>query len=168
MNMTVCSGSVAQMSCDYTGAPDPRNTRPDWRIIKRSNDGHVISNETVNAVIIRFNKTDGLVFLAQVLINNSVIGRFLVGPVDDTYNNTSYQCIFTINDTIIGSDTAGTVTVIGMYVHTFVIIITNAFTRKRYQGSSQKSTVQSNYVHVTGQRGQAKYLLANLTIKMFY
>ena len=39
-----------------------------------------------------------------------------------TYNNTSYQCIFTINDTIIESDTAGTVTVIGMYVSTYILL----------------------------------------------
>jgi len=116
MNVTVCSGSVAEISCDFTGAPDPFNTRPDWRIIKRSSDGHVISNETVNEAIIRINKTDGLVFRSEVLIKNSVIGRLSVGPVDDTYNNTSYQCIFNINDTIIESDTAGTVTVIGAYV----------------------------------------------------
>ena len=65
--------------------------------------------------------TDGLVFLIIADNRNNIISAnysFLsVGPVDDTYNNTSYQCIFTINDTIIESDTAGTVTVIGMYVY---------------------------------------------------
>ena len=121
MNVTTCSGGVAEISCDFTGAPDPFNTRPDWRIIRRNSYGHVISNETVNATIIRINKTDGLVFRAQVLSNDSVIGRLSVGPVDDTYNNTSYQCIFTINDTIIESGTAGTVTVIGMYVRMYVL-----------------------------------------------
>ena len=119
MNVTTCSGGVAEISCYFTGAPDPFNTRPDWRIIRRNNDGHVISNKTVNAAIIRFNKTDGLAFRTQVLINNSVIVRLSIGPVDDTYNNTSYQCIFTISDTIIESDTAGTVTVIGMYVRMY-------------------------------------------------
>ena len=115
MNVTTCSGTNAEISCDYAEAPDPFNTRPDWRIIKRNNDGHVISNETINAAIIRNNRSDGLVFLVEV-INNNVIGRLLVGPVDDTYNNTSYQCIFTINDTIIKSDTAATVTVVGMHI----------------------------------------------------
>ena len=115
MNVTTCGGRMAEISCDYSGAPDPLNTRPDWRIIRRNNDGHVISNETVNAAIIQNNRTDGLVFHVQVLSNDSVIGRLSVGPVDDTYNNTSYQCIFTINDTIIASGTAGSVTVIGMY-----------------------------------------------------
>ena len=112
MNVTACSGSVAEISCDFTGAPDAFNTKPDWRIIKRNNDGHVISNETINAAIIRNNRSDGLVFLVEVL-NNNVIGRLLVGPVDDTYNNTSYQCIFNIYDKIIESDTTGTVTALG-------------------------------------------------------
>ena len=116
MNVTKCSGNVAEISCDYTGV-DPFSTRPDWRIIKRNNDDHVISNETVHAAIIRLNKTDGLVF-HLTLIDNSVYGRLSVGPVDVTYNNTSYQCIFTINDTIIESDTTGTVTVIGACICT--------------------------------------------------
>ena len=122
MNVTTCSGTNAEISCDYAEAPDPFNTRPDWRIIKRNNDGHVISNETVNAAIIRSDRSDGLVFLVEVL-NNNVIGRLLVGPVDDSYNNTSYQCIFTINDTTIESDTAGTVTVAGMYIRMCIPVL---------------------------------------------
>ena len=118
MNVTTCSGDVAEMSCDYTGAPDPFNIRPDWKIIKRNNDGHVISNETVDAAIIQIDKTDGLVFQRKVLSNNSVIGGLLVGPVDDTYNNTSYQCIFTINNIIVESGTTGTITILGNYLPT--------------------------------------------------
>ena len=45
--------------------------------------------------------------------NSNKSSNLSVGPVDETYNNTSYQCIFTINDTIIES-TVGTITVIGM------------------------------------------------------
>ena len=121
MNVMVCSGISAEISCNFIGAPDPFSTRPDWRIIKRNNDGHVISNETVNATMIRSNKTDGLRFFTEVL-NDNVSVRLLVGPVDNTYSNTSYQCILPINDTIIESDTAGTVTVIGMYkINIFVI-----------------------------------------------
>ena len=114
-NVTVCSGTKAKISCGYTGVSDPFNTRPDWRIIKRSNNGSVISNVTVSGMDIRCNKIDDLKFICTS-DNNSANGSYLsVGPVDDTYNNTSYQCIFTINDTIIESDTAGTITVIGMY-----------------------------------------------------
>ena len=120
MNVTVCNGTKARISCGYTGVTDFVATRPNWRIIKRNNNGSVISNETVSGMDILDNKNDGLEF--YFVISNerndaSADRSYLsVGPVDDTYNNTSYQCIFTINDNIIESDTAGTITVIGMYI----------------------------------------------------
>ena len=120
MNVTVCSGTNAEISCGFTGVSDPIATVPNWswRIIKRNSNGYVISNETVRVPDINSNRSDGLVFFIITNTWNGIIsanGSYLsVGSVDDTYNNTSYQCIFTINDTIIESDTAGTVTVIGM------------------------------------------------------
>ena len=118
MNVTVCSGTKANISCGYTGV-NPFSTRPNWRIIKRNNNGSVISNETVSGTDVRHNKIDYLKFIVVTSTVNNADGSYLsVGPVDDTYNNTSYQCIFTINDNIIESDTAGTIIiVIGTYVH---------------------------------------------------
>ena len=115
MNVTVCSGTKANISCGFTGV-DPFITRPNWRIIKRNNNGSVISNETVFGLDIRLTKIDDLKFIIIVSGNgNNADKSYLsVGLVDDTYNNTSYQCKFTIDDTIIESDTAGTITVIGM------------------------------------------------------
>ena len=124
MNVTVCSGTNSEISCGFTGVSDPITTLSNWywRIIKRNNDDRVISNETVRVMDINANETDGLVFRIIIQnmngINNANNSYLSVGPVDDTYNNTSYQCIFTINDTIIESDIAGTVTVIG--THTYV------------------------------------------------
>ena len=122
VNVTVCSGTNAEISCGFTGVSDPFNTRSNWswRIIKRNNDGYVISNETVRVMDINNDNTDDLAFVIITKIRNGIPSandsHLLVGPVDDTYNNTSYQCIFTINDTIIESDTAGTITVLGMYI----------------------------------------------------
>ena len=118
MNVTVCSGTKANISCGYGGVYDPLSTRPNWRIIKRNNDGSIISNKSVSGVDIHSKKFDDLDFFIVTIGNvNNVDGSYLsVGPVDDTYNNTSYQCIFTINDNTIESDTSGTITVIGMYV----------------------------------------------------
>ena len=115
MNVTVCSGTKANISCGYT-VVDSFITIPNWRIIKRNNNGSVINNETVTGMDLRTNTVDNLKFIIVSNNNkNNADGSYLsVGPVDDTYNNTSYQCIFTINDTIIESDTAGTITVIGM------------------------------------------------------
>ena len=111
MNVTVCSGTKAKISCGYTGVSDFFTIRPNWRIIKRNNNGSVISNVTVSGEDIGSKQIDDLEFIFTNSANESYLS---VGPVDDTYNNTSYQCIFTINDTIIESDTAGTITVIGM------------------------------------------------------
>ena len=122
VNVAVCSETNANISCGFTGVSDPLSTFQNWcwRIIKRNNDGYVISNEIVKVLDINANKTDGLTFFIIANIRNNITSAnssyLSVGPVDDTYNNTSYQCIFTINDTIIESDTAGTVTVIGKYV----------------------------------------------------
>ena len=117
MNVTVCRGTKADISCGYTGVYDPLRASPNWRIIKRNNNGSVISNATVSGMGILNNETDGLKFIIYISNGNNADESYLsVGPVDDTYNNTSYQCIFTINDNIIESDTAGTITVIGMYL----------------------------------------------------
>ena len=126
MNVTVCSGAKANISCGYGGVPNLTNVRPSWRIIKRNNNGSVISNETISGKDIFENNNDSLEFLIAIsnIMNVDIAnGSYLsVGPVDDTYNNTSYQCIFTINDTIIESDTAGTITVIGMCNHLIMYI----------------------------------------------
>ena len=134
MNVTVCSGTNAEISCGFTGVSDIFNTRPDWRIIKRNNDGYVISNESVTGMDIKVNTTDDLAFvIVQKRSRNGIVSAndsyLSVGPVDDTYSNTSYQCIFTINDTIIESNTVGTVTVIGMWVHTYVRLYVCTFVR---------------------------------------
>ena len=100
MNVTVCSGTKANLSCSYTGVYDPFSIIPNWKT-------SVINHVKISKNDIKHDKSANKSYLS-------------VGPVDDTYNNTSYQCIFTINDNIIESDTAGTITVIGMYVNMYI------------------------------------------------
>ena len=118
MDTTVCTGSVANISCGFING-DPNTAVPDWRIVRRSDDGSVISNMTVNGFDIINNNNDGLEWVADTTsgVNMSPNSRLLVGPVDETYNQSSYQCIFTtINDAVESS--IGTLTVAGMYVYT--------------------------------------------------
>ena len=126
MNVTVCSGTKANISCGYTGVSNLVKARPNWRIIKRNNNGSVINNETISGKVILDNATDDLEFNIilsnEMNVTNADESYLSVGPVDDIYNNTSYQCIFTINDNIIESDTAGTITVIGMCDHLIMYI----------------------------------------------
>ena len=115
MDVTVCNGTKANMSCGFTGSYSAFYLRPNWRIIKINHDGDVSSNKTVNWINILLDYDDGLEWNIRTSgSSTNASDSFLsVGPVDETYNNTSYQCIFTTNGNIIKS-TVGTITVIGM------------------------------------------------------
>ena len=112
-NVTVCNETKAKIACSFTGVPDIYSVMPHWRIVSRNNDGDVLSYGIVSN-----NKNDILKWnLVPSGYDNSANDSFLsVGPVDETFNNTSYQCVFGFDDYIIES-TVGTITVIGMYVH---------------------------------------------------
>ena len=114
MDVTVCSETKAKIPCGFTGLYNAYSIRPNWRIIKINHDGNVNSNQTVNWMNILHDNNDGLEWNIRTngSSNNAVDSFLSVGPVNETYNNRSYQCIFTINDTIIES-TVGTITVIG-------------------------------------------------------
>ena len=113
MDITVCNGSVANISCGFING-DPNIAVPDWRIIRRSDDGNVISNRSISGSNIINNDNDGLEWVADTTsgVNMSPNSRLLVGPVDETYNQSSYQCIFTTLSGDIESS-IGTLTVAG-------------------------------------------------------
>ena len=110
MNTRVCTGSIANISCGFVN--DSVNFVPSWRIVRRSDDGSVISNMTVSASDIVSNNNDGLEWVADTTsgVNMSPNSRLLVGPVDETYNQSSYQCSFTVGINTIESS-VGTLTV---------------------------------------------------------
>ena len=119
MDTTVCTGSVANISCGFING-DPNNVVPDWGIVRRSDDGSVISNMTVDGLDIVRNTNDGLEWVADTTsgVNMSPNSRLVVGPVDETYNQSSYQCVlFTILSGTVQSS-IGTLTVAGTYVYT--------------------------------------------------
>ena len=112
MNTRVCTGSIANMSCGFVN--DSVNFVPSWRIVRRSDDGSVISNITVGPNDIVSNNNNSLEWVADTTsgVNMSPNSRLLVGPVDETYNQLSYQCIFSVGVNIIESS-VGTLTVTG-------------------------------------------------------
>ena len=118
MDTKVCNGGVVNISCGFING-DPNTSVPDWRIIRRSDDGSVISNMTISGSNIINNDNDGLEWVADTTsgVNMSPNSRLLVGPVDETYNQSSYQCIFTTISGDIESG-IGTLTVAGTYVYT--------------------------------------------------
>ena len=112
MDTTVCTGSVANMSCGFVN--DSVNFVPGWRIVRRSDDGSVISNMIVSSIDIVNNTNDGLEWIPDTTsgVNMSPNSRLVVGPVDETYNQSSYQCIFSVGVNTIESS-VGILTISG-------------------------------------------------------
>ena len=72
---------------------------------------------TISGSNIINNDNDGLEWVADTTsgVNMSPNSRLLVGPVDETYNQSSYQCIFAVGINTIESS-VGTLTVTGEYI----------------------------------------------------
>lgn len=117
-NIIVCTGAIGIMPCGFVN--DSINIQPHWNIITKSDDGNVISNVTVTPNEINSDNnnsnSDRLVYEPDLTSgsNNATNNRLLVGPVDETHNQSSYQCIFDLaGGDVISS--IGTVTVAGEY-----------------------------------------------------
>jgi len=106
MNTTVCDGNTVNMPCGYIN--NYYNVTPYWKIIKRDSSGSVISLKNIFAFDI-FNKHDGLMWIRDR--NNLENNRLVVGPVNETYNWTSYQCVILTSPAVYSS--VGTLTVAG-------------------------------------------------------
>jgi len=111
MDRTSCSGSTVDIPCGFSGGP-ANILFPNWRIIMRNDDGSVISDEIVNGGDIDDSiPVNGLQWIPD--LNNANNSVLRVGPVNETYDQSSYQCIFAVSggDHIIS--TIGTLTVTG-------------------------------------------------------
>ena len=110
----MCTNQLANCTCGFVGA-DPKIAKLDWLIIKRNGNGVVVSNETINGGDIITDTTDGLEWIPDLANPSNSVLR--VGPVDETDNQSSYQCVFTILSGTIVSE-VGTLTVLGeVYVY---------------------------------------------------
>ena len=99
--------------CGFTGT-DPNFVVPSWRIVIRSDNGSIVSNDTVSSEDISNERINGLQWVPDLTSgdNNATNSKLLVGPVNMTHNQSSYQCIFAIvGGSVISS--VGTMTVVG-------------------------------------------------------
>ena len=112
-----CIGDTVNIPCGFVN--ESGSVRPDWRIIRRNNDGIVISDMSVTGLSIITNPNDGLQWIVDppggLNHTNSVL---VVGPVDESHNQSSYQCYFTLltDDNVFANVTStsiGTLTVYG-------------------------------------------------------
>ena len=104
---------IAECNCGFTGA-NPHTTVPSWRIILRNDDGSVVSNVTHNGFDIAQEHINGLQWLSDLTSgdNTSPNSKLLVGPVNKTHNQSSYQCAIQILAGYLISD-VGTMIVVG-------------------------------------------------------
>ena len=113
-DITVCMNDMAEIYCGFTGT-DPNFAVPDWRIVFRSDDDSVISNDTISGLVITNRYINGLQWMPDLTSgdNNGTNSKLLVGPVNMTHNQSSYQCTFarSVGGTVISS--VGTITVVG-------------------------------------------------------
>ena len=117
---TVCINDMAECSCGFDGA-SPSIITPNWRIVTRNNDGGVVSNVIVNGRDVVNDKDDGLEWvIGQANSTSSPNSKLVIGPVNETHNQSSYQCVFHVNQIINGAtqhrivkSSVGTLTVVG-------------------------------------------------------
>ena len=110
---TVCMNAIAECNCGFSGA-SPATTVPSWRIILRNDDGSVVSNVTHSGLDIVLGHINNLQWLFDETSGDNIApnSRLLVGPVNKTHNQSSYQCVIpTIRSLIISS--VGTITIVG-------------------------------------------------------
>ena len=105
---------MAECDCGFSGA-NPYHVFPEWRIIYRSDTGSVISNFTVHSGDIYPRPMNGLQWSPDLTSgdNDAPNSKLLVGPVNKSHNQSSYQCIFHVarGDDVISS--VGTMTAVG-------------------------------------------------------
>ena len=111
---------LAECTCGFDGA-NPTLITPDWIIVTRNSNGSVNSNVTITGDDIIDNKHDGLVWrFGQTNTTSAPNSKLVVGPVDETHNQSSYQCVFRLNEEVnelvqsqIFKSSVGTLTVVG-------------------------------------------------------
>ena len=85
-DITVYSGSIVNISCGFSGLT-PETALPDWRIIRRNDDGSVTSNITISGVEIITND-NGLLWVPDTTTggDNAPNSVLRVGPVNMTHH----------------------------------------------------------------------------------
>ena len=113
VDTTVCDGDTASITCGFSSA-DPGGVIITWRVTTRSNNG-IVSESNISASSIRNDSGDRLQWVLDL---NSPSSSYLrVGPVNQTYDRSAYQCIIlrSIGNNIISE--TGTLTVAGKFMN---------------------------------------------------
>ena len=120
MDTTVCMRRNAIMPCGFRNVSD--SVTPHWNISMRRNDGNIVSDEFTISAINGDNdvgNANGLDYIFDTVLgdNMSPDTRLVVGPVDMTDDQSSYQCVFLLPGSGTFRSNTGTLTVTGEYMY---------------------------------------------------
>ena len=102
--------AMGEINCGFYGA-DPDTVVPDWRIIKKSDNGSIVSNVSLSGQDIIQNTYTDLNWVPD--LNSGKDSKLIIGPINKADNQSLYQCsIMTEPGTTVTSD-VGTITVVG-------------------------------------------------------
>ena len=108
--------AMGEINCGFHGA-DPDTVVPDWRIIKRSHNGSIVSNVSLSGQDIIQNTFSDLNWVPD--LNSGKDSKLIIGPINTSDNQSSYQCsIMTELGTTVTSN-VGTITVVGKEILKF-------------------------------------------------
>jgi len=125
---TVCMNVMATFNCGFNGS-NPFSVYPNWRIVFRSDNGSIISNDTIFGYQISLGHINGLRWLPDLTSGDNYVpnSKLLVGPVNMTHNQSSYQCSIPIHGNIPITSSIGIMTVVGKTSVVTLIIKFNKF-----------------------------------------
>ena len=83
----VCINTMAECYCGFTGT-DPNFVVPNWRIVFRSDNGSIISNDIIDGLNTINGFINGLQWVPDLTSgdNNATNSKLLVGPVNMTHH----------------------------------------------------------------------------------
>jgi len=104
-------------NCGFNGS-NPFTTFPNWRIVFRNDNGDIISSNSIRGHQISQGNINGLQWLPDLTsgVNYSPNSKLLVGPVNMTHNQSSYQCSIpslSLNTFTLITSSVGIMTVVG-------------------------------------------------------
>ena len=109
----MCINTTVGINCGYNGTNlNPNITIPNWNITFRNDDDAT----TYNSDDIVVGLISGLRWSPDVTSedNNSPNSKLFVGPVNETHNQSSYQCFIDTGLLDPAISEVGTITVVGM------------------------------------------------------
>ena len=115
---SVCIGGIAEINCGFQGA-NPNDVEVIWYITRENSHVMMVHGSDITTA------TNGLQWVLDVSSGNdrSPNSKLIVGPVNEDFDQSTYQCYIGLPGEMKISSVIETLTVIGMLITNEVLII---------------------------------------------